>query len=180
MDCSTRTPSLLHCLLELVHIHVSQWWCYPPIPSSTTPFSFYFQSFPASGSFPVCWLVHQVAKVWSFIFSDSSSNEYSGLISFRIDWFDLLAVQETLKRFFQHHNSKASILQCWAFFMVQLSHPYMPTWKTIALTIRTFVSKVTSLLFNMPSRFIIAFLPKSRHLWILWLQSPQWFWSPRK
>ena len=146
MDCSTRTPSLLHCLLELVHIHVSQWWCYPPIPSSTTPFSFYFQSFPASGSFPVCWLVHQVAKVWSFIFSDSSSNEYSGLISFKIDSFDFFAVQGTLKSLLKHHSLKASILQGSALFMVQLSHLHMTTRKAIALTICTFFSKVLSLL----------------------------------
>ena len=157
MDCSTRTPSLLHCLLELVHIHVSQWWCYPPIPSSTTPFSFYFQSFPASGSFPVCWLVHQVAKVWSFIFSDSSSNEYSGLISFWIDWFDLLAVQESLKSLLQHHSLKSSILWSSALFMVQLSHPYMTTGKTIVLIIWTFVRKAVSLLFNVLC-FAIAFL----------------------
>ena len=93
-------------------------------------------------------------KYWSFSFSISSSHEYSGLISFRIDWFDLLAVQGTLKSLLQHHSSKASILQCSAFFMVQLSHSYMTTGKIMALTIQTFVSKVTSLLFNMPSRFL--------------------------
>ena len=96
----------------------------------------------------------------------------SGLISFRKDWLDLLAVQGILKGLLQHHSSKASILQCSAFFMVQLSHPYMTTGKTIALTIRTFVAKVMSLLFNMLSRLVIAFLPRSMHLLISWLQSP--------
>ena len=111
-------------------------------------------------------------KYWSFSFSISPSNEYSGLISFRMDWLDLLAVQGTLKSLLQHHSSKASILQCSAFFMVQLSYPYMTTGKTIALTRWTFVSKVMSLLFNMLSRFVIAFLPMSKHLLISWLQSP--------
>ena len=102
----------------------------------------------------------------------NGSNEYSGLIFFRIDWFAFLAVQGTLKSLFQHHSSKASVLQCSAFFTVQLSHPYMTTGKTIALTRRTFVGKVMSLLFNMLSRFVIAFLPKSKRLLISWLQSP--------
>ena len=106
-------------------------------------------------------------KYWSFSFSISSSNEYSGLISFRIDWFDLLAVQGTLKSLLQHHNLKASILWCSAFFIVQLSHSYMTIGKTIALTRWTFVGKVMSLLFNILSKFIIAFLPKSKHLLIL-------------
>ena len=112
-------------------------------------------------------------KYWSF--SIILSNEYSGLISFRIDWFDLLTVQGTLKSLLQHHSSKASILQCSAFFLVYLSHPYMTTGKTIALTIWTFVSKMMSLLsdvFNTLSRFVIAFLPRSKHHLILWLQSP--------
>ena len=100
-------------------------------------------------------------KYWSFSFSISPSNEYSGLISFRMDWLDFLAVQGTLKSLLQHHISKASILQCSAFFMVQLSHPYMTTGKTIALTKWTFVCKVMSLLFNMMSRFVIAFLPRN-------------------
>ena len=99
-------------------------------------------------------------------------NEYSGLISFRMDWLDLLAVQGTLKSLLQHHNSKASILQPSAFFIVQLSHPYMTTGKTIALTRQTFADKVMSLLFNMLSRLVITFLPKSKHLLISWLQSP--------
>ena len=111
-------------------------------------------------------------KNWSFSFSISLSNEYSGLISFRIDWLDLLAVQGTLKSLLQYHSSKASVLQCSAFFIVQLSHPYMTTGKTIALTRRTFVGKVMSLLFNIPSRLVIAFLPRSKHLLISWRQSP--------
>ena len=116
---------------------------------------------------------HQVAKVLELQrFSVSPYNEYSGLISFRIDWFDLIAVQETLKSLLQHHSLKASILQCSAFFVIQLSHPYMTTGKTIALTRQTFVGKVVSLLFNMLSRFVIAFLPRNKHLLISWLQSP--------
>ena len=109
---------------------------------------------------------------WSFSFSISLSNEYSALISFRINWLDLLAVQGTLESLLQHHSSKASILQCSAFFIVQLSHPYVTTGKTIALTRRTFVGKVMSLLFNMLSRLAITFLPKSKHLLISILQSP--------
>ena len=108
-------------------------------------------------------------KYWSF--SISPSNEYLGLISFRMDWLDLLAVQGTLKDLLQHHSSKASILWCSAFFMVQLSHPYMTTGKTAALTRRNFVGKVMSLIFNMLSRCVIAFLPRSKHLLISWLQS---------
>ena len=111
-------------------------------------------------------------KYWSFSFSISPSNEYSGLISFRMDWLDLLAVQGTLKSLLQHHSSKASILWCSAFFMVQLPHPYMTTGKTIDLTRRTFVSKVMSQLFNMLSTLVIAFLPRSKRLLISWLQSP--------
>ena len=111
-------------------------------------------------------------KYWSFSFSISPSNEYSGLISFRMDWFYVLAVQGTLKSLLQHHSSKASILQCSAFFLVELSHPYMTTGKTIALTRQTFVGKVMSLLFNILSRLVITFLPRSRRLLISWLQSP--------
>ena len=103
-------------------------------------------------------------KYWSFSFNISPSNEYSGLISFRIDWMDLLAAHGTLKSLLQHHSSKASILWCSAFFIVQLSHPYMTTRKTIALTRRTFVGKVMSLLFNMLSRLVIAFLPRRKHI----------------
>ena len=111
-------------------------------------------------------------KYWSFSFSICPSNEYSGLISFRMDWLDLLAVQGTLKSLLQHHSSKASVLCCSAFFTVQLSHPYMTTGTTIALTKQTFVDKVLPLLFNMLSRLVITFLPRSKHLLILWLQSP--------
>ena len=111
-------------------------------------------------------------KYQSFSFNISLSNEYSGLISFRMDWLDLPAVQGTLKSLLQHHSSKVSILQCSAFFIVQLSHPYMTTGKTIALTRRTSVGKVMSLLFNMLSRLVISFLPRSKYLLISWLQSP--------
>ena len=111
-------------------------------------------------------------KYWSFSFSISPSNGHPGLISFRMDWLDLLSVQGTLKSLLQYHSSKASILPCSAFFIVQLSHPYMTTGKTITLTRWTFVGKVMSLLFNMLSRLIIAFLPKSKCLLISWLQSP--------
>ena len=111
-------------------------------------------------------------KYWSFSFNISPSNEYSGLIYFRMDWLDLLAVQETLKSLLQHHSSKPSILRRSAFFVVQLSHPYVTTGKTIALTRWTFVGKVTSLLSNMLSRLVITFLPRSKRLLISWLQSP--------
>ena len=111
-------------------------------------------------------------KYWSFSFSISPSSEYSGLISLRMDWLDLLAVQGTLTSLLQHHSSKASVLRRSAFFIVQLSHPHMTTGKTIALTRWTFVGKVVFLLFNMLSRLVIAFLSKSKHLLISWLQSP--------
>ena len=128
--------------------------------------------FPNESALHIKW-----PKYWSFSFSISPSNEYSGLISFRIGWFDLLALQETLKSLLQHHSSKVSVLLCSAFFVVQLSHPYMITGKTTALTRWTFVGKVMSLLFNMLSRFVIACLPRSKCLLISWLQ---WFWSPPK
>ena len=111
-------------------------------------------------------------KYWSFSFNISPSNEHSVLIPFRMDWLDLLAVQRTLKSLLQHHSSKVSILQCSAFFIVQLSHPYMTTGKTKALTRQTFVDKILSLLFNMLSRLVIGFLPRSKCLLISWLQSP--------
>ena len=111
-------------------------------------------------------------KYWSFSFSISPSNEHSGLIFFRIDWFDLLAIQQTLKILLQHHNSKASILQCSAFLMVQFSHPYMTTRKNVALTRWTFVDKLISLLLNILSRLVLAFLPRSKCPLISWLQSP--------
>ena len=148
------------------------WWCHPTISSSIIPFSSCSQSFPASESFQMSQLFTSGGQ--SIGVSASATvlpNEYLGLISFRVDWLDLLAVQETLKSL-QHHSSKASILCCSAFFTVQLSHSYMTTGKTMALTRRTFVSWVMSLLFNMLSRFVIAFLPRSKHLLISWLQSP--------
>ena len=129
----------------------------PPIPPSIRVFS-------NQSTLHLRW-----SKYWSFSFSISPSNEHPGLISFRMDWLDLLAVQGTLKSL-QHHSSKASILWHSAFFTAQLSHPYMTTGKTIALTRRTFVGKVMSLLFNMLSRLVITFLPRSKHLLILWLQ----------
>ena len=132
----------------------------PPIPPSIRVFS-------NESTLPMRW-----TKYWSFSFSISPSNEHPGLISFRMDWLDLLAVQGTLKSLLQHHSSKASILWCSAFLTVQLSHPYMTTGKTIALTRRTFVDKVISLLFNMLSRLVIIFLPRSKRLLISWLQSP--------
>ena len=120
-------------------------------------------------------------KYWCFSFSISPSSGYSGLISIRTDWSDLCAVQGILKSLLQHHSSKAWILLCSAFFMVQLSHPYITTGKTIALTRWTFVSKVMSLLFNMLSKLIITFLQRIKHLLISWLHVHlQWFWSPRK
>ena len=111
-------------------------------------------------------------KDWEFQLQHRPSNEYSGLISFRMDWLDLLAVQGTLKSFLQHHSSKTSVFRCSAFFIVQLSHPYMTTRKTIALTRKIFVGKAMSLLFNILSWLVIAFLPKSKHLLISWLQLP--------
>ena len=123
------------------------------------------QFFSNESAFLIMW-----PKYWRFSFSISPSNEHSGLISFRINWFDLLAVQGTLKSLFQHHSLKASILRCSAFFMVQLSHPHMTTGKAIALTICTFFDKMMSLLFNKLSRFVITFLPRSKCLLISWLQ----------
>ena len=132
----------------------------PPILPSITVFS-------SESAFRIRW-----PKYWSFSFNISPSNEHPGPISFRMDWLDLLAVQGTLKSLLQHHSSKASILLRSAFFIVQLSHPYMTTGKTIALTRWTFVGKVMSLLFNMLSRLVITFLPRSKPLLISWLQSP--------
>ena len=132
----------------------------PPIPPSTRVFS-------NESTLHTRW-----PKYWSFSFSISPSKEHPGPISFRMDWLDLLAVQGTLKSLLQHHSSKASILWCSAFFTVQLSHPYMNTGKTIALTRQTFVGKVMSVLFNMLSRLVITFLPRSKRLLLSWLQSP--------
>uniref|UniRef100_A0AC11DEM6 Uncharacterized protein n=1 Tax=Ovis aries TaxID=9940 RepID=A0AC11DEM6_SHEEP len=123
--------------------------------------------FSNESAFSIRW-----PKYWSFSFNISPSNEHPGLISFRMDWLDLLAVQGTLKSLLQHHSSKASIPRCSAFFIVQLSHPYMTTGKTITLARWTFVGKVISLLFNMLSRLVITFLPRSKHLLTSWLQSP--------
>ena len=146
-------------------------WCHPNISSSVIPFSFCPQSFPASGTFPMSQFFPSGGQSIGACFSISPSNECSGLISFRIDCFDLLAVQGTLKSLLQHHNSKAFILQHSAFLIVQLSRPYMTTGKTIAWTIQTFVSKMMSLILNTLSRFVIAFLPWSKHILISWLQS---------
>ena len=132
----------------------------PPIPPSIRVFS-------NESALHLRW-----PKYWSFSFSTSPSNEHPGLISFRMDWLDLLPVQGTLKSLLQHHSSKALILWCLAFFTVQLSHPYMITGKTIALTRRTYVGKVMSLLLNTLSRLVITFLPRSKRLLISWLQSP--------
>ena len=148
------------------------WWCHPAISSSAAPFSSHLQSFPALGSFPVSWLCIRWPKYWSFSFSISPPNEYSGLISFRIDWFDPLAVQGTVKSLLQQDNSKASILWHTAFFTVQLSHLYTTTGKNSSLTKWTSIGKLMSLLFNMLSRSVIVFLPSSKHLLISWLQSP--------
>ena len=171
-DCSMPGFPVHHRLLELVQIHVHRFGdtIQPSHPLSfLSPPAFNHSQHQGlfQGVFHIRW-----SKYWSFSFSISPSNEYSELISFRIDWLDLLAVQGTLKSLLQHPNTKSSILQCSAFFTVQLSHPYMTTEKTIALTRRTFVSKVMSLFFNMLSRFVLAFLPKSKHLLISWLQSP--------
>ena len=132
----------------------------PPIPPSIRVFS-------NESTLCMRW-----PKYWSFSFNISPSNEHPELISFRMDWLDLIAVQGTLKSLLQHHSSKASIFRCSAFFTVQLSHPYMTTGKTIVLTRWTFVGKVISLLFNMLSRLVITFLPRSKHVLISWLQSP--------
>ena len=152
------------------------WWCQPTISSSVIPFSSHLQSLPASGSFLKSQLASSGGQssswTWSFSFRISPYNEYSELISFRIDWLDLLALQGTIESFLQHHSLTVSILQHSASFMVQLSCPYMTTGKIIALTRRTFVGKVMSLLFNMLSRLTIAFLPKNKCLFISWLQSP--------
>ena len=131
--------------------------CHPTISSSVIPFSACLKFFPASGSFPMSQFFTSGGQSIGASASANPSNEYSGLISFRIDWFDLLVIQGTLKSLVQHHSSKAPTLRCSAFFIVQLSHPYMATGKTIALISWTFVGKVMSLLFNTLSRFVIAF-----------------------
>ena len=170
MDCSTLGFPVLHYLPGFAQTHAH--WVNDAIPChhllllpSIFPIIRVF-SFSSELALPMRWL-----KYWSFSFSISFSNEYSGLTFFRIDWFVLLAVQGTVMSLLQHHSSKASLPQCSSFFMVQLSDPYMTTEKTIALTRQTFVRKVMSLLFNTLSRFVTAFLPRSKHLLILWLQS---------
>ena len=166
MDCS-MLGFPVHQIPELAQTHVHQ------VGDAIQPF--HPLSFPSPPAFSLSQ--HQGLFQWvvppiRFSFSISPSNEYSGLIFFRIDWLDILAVQGTLKGLLQQHSSKASILWCSVFFRAQLSHPYMTPGKTIALTKQTFVGKVTSLLFNMLSRFVIAFLPRSKHLLISWLPSP--------
>ena len=160
MDCSTSAFPVIHYLWELAGTHAH--WVgnaiqpsHPLLPLPPPAFNLSQHQ----GLFKQLSSSHQVAKYWSVSFSISHSNEYSGLICFRMDWLDLLAVQGTLNSLFQHQISKASILQHSAFFIVQLSHPYMTTGKTIALTRWTFVGKVMSLLFNMLSRLVITFLP---------------------
>ena len=165
VDYSTPGFPVNHQLPELTQTCPLSWRCHPTISSSVIPFSPCLQSFPASGSFPVSQFFASGGQ------SISPSNEYSGLISFSMDLLDLLAVQGTLKSLLQHHSLKASILQHSAFFIAQLSHPYMTTGKTIAL-IWTFVGKVMSLFFNMLSRLVITFLPRSMRLLLSWLQSP--------
>ena len=172
MDCSTLGLPIHHQLPEFTQTPVH--WVGDaiqlshPLSSLLLPPSIFpsIRVFSNESALRIRWL-----KYWNFSYNISPSNEYSGLISFRMDWLDLLAVQGTLKSLLQHHSSKASILWLVAFFIVQLSHPYMTTGKTIALTRWTFVGKVVSLLFNMLSRLVLTFLPRSKHLLISWLQS---------
>ena len=173
MNCSTPGSSVLCYFLVFAQIHVH--WVsdaiqpsHPLLSASPAALSLsQHQGLSNESVLHIRW-----PKYWSFSFSISPSDVYSGLISFRIEWLDLLAVQGTLKSLLHHHSSKASVLQCSAFFIVQLSHPYMTTGKTIALTRWTFVNKVMSLLFNILSRLVITFLPRSKCLLISWLQSP--------
>ena len=173
MDCSKPSFPVHHQLPEFTQTHVHQ----SVVPSNhlilCRPLLLLPSIFPSIRVFSnksvlcISW-----PKYWSFSFNISPSSENSGLISFRMERLDLLVVQRALKSLLQHHSSKASILQCSAFFIVQLSHPYMTTGKTIALTRWTFVGKVMSLLLNMLSRLVIIFLPRSKHLLISWLKSP--------
>jgi len=186
MDCSAPGFPVHHQLPELTQTHVH--WVSDAIQPSILcrPLLLPPSIFPSIRVFSnESALCIRQPKYWSFIFNISLSNEYSGLISkgngLRMDWLDLLAVQGTLKSLLQHHSSKASILQCSAVFIVQLSHPYMTTGKTIALTRRTFVGKIMSLLFNMLSRLVITFLPRSKCLLFHGRSHHlQWFWSPQK
>ena len=170
---SVQFSSVMSDSLQSHGLHYTrQGWCIQPshpLPSPSPP-AFNLSSsrvFSNESVLHIRW-----PKYWNFSFSISPSNEHSGLISFRMDWLDLLAVQGILKSLLQHHSSKASMLWCSAFFMVQLSHPYMTTGKTIALTRRTFIGKVMSLLLNTLSRLVITFLPRHKRLLIWWLQSP--------
>ena len=173
MDCSTPGLPVNHQLWSLLKLMSTESampsnhliLCHPLLPLPSI-----FPSIRVFSNESV--LLIRWPKYWSFSFSISPSNEYSGLISFMTDWLDLLAVYETLKSLLQHHSSKASVLRRSAFFIVQLLHRYMTTGKTIALTRWTFVGKVLSLLFNMLSRLVITFLPRSKRLLISWLQSP--------
>ena len=173
MNCSTPGLPVHHQLPEFTQTHVH--WVGDAIQPSH-PLSF---TYPPALNIPCIRvfsnesaLLIRWPKYWSFSFNISPSNEHPGLISFRMDWLDLLAVQGTHKSLLQHHSAKTSILLCSAFFIVQLSHPYMTTGKSIALTRWTFVDKVMSLLFNMLFRLAITFLPRSKCLLISWLQSP--------
>ena len=173
MDCSTPSLPVYHQLLEFTQTHV-RWSVMPSnhlilcralllLPSIFPS----IRVFSNESVLRIRW-----PKYWSFSFNISPSNEHPGLISFRMDWLDLLAIQGTLRSLLQHHSSKASSLRCSAFFTVQFSHPYMTSGKTIALVRWTFVDKVMSLLLNMLSRLVITFLPRSKRLLISWLQSP--------
>ena len=171
--CSTPGLAVHHQLLEFAQTHVPRVGdaiqpshpLSPPSPLPPTPPS--IRVFSSESTLRIRW-----PKYWSFSFSISPSNEYPGVISFSMDWLDLHAVQVTFKSLLQHHSSKASVLWHSAFFTVQLSHPYMTTGKTRALTRRTFVGKVMSLIFNILSRLVITFLPRTKRLLISWLQSP--------
>ena len=173
MNCSMPDLAVHHQLPEFTqtHVHLLGDAIQPSHPlssaSPSAPIPPSIRVFSNESTLCMRW-----PKYWSFSFSISPSSEHPGLISFMMDWLDLLAVQGTLKSLLQHHSSKASILQCSAFFTVQLSHPYMTTGKTIALTRRTFVGKAMSLVFNMLSRLFITFLPRSKCLLISWLQPP--------
>ena len=172
MDCNTPSFPVHHQLPELAqtHVHRVSDAIQPSCPLSSLLLPSIFpciRVFSNESVFCIRW-----PKFWSFSFTISLSNEYSGLISFRMDWLDLLEVQGTVESLLQHHSSKASILRHSAFFIVQVSHPYMTTGKTIALTRWTFVGKVIYLLFNILFKLVITFLPRSRHLLISWLQSP--------
>ena len=180
MDCSTPDFPVLHISQSLLNSYPLSWGYHPTVSCSVAHFSSYPQPFQHLSLFQKVGSLHQVAKELDSSCSVSPSNECAELISLGIDWFDFLkdwliwflAVQGTLKCLLQHHSSKASILQHLTFIMIQLSYPYMTTGKTLALIRWTFVGKVMSLLFHTPSRFVIAFLPRSKRLLISWLQSP--------